>query len=79
MTRSSAFCATTIQEMAPCIRPAEGCAILTSDSGLALLPPPVEAFREFLLLVMSEGFSGSEIRLMTQENPAALPAITGNA
>ena len=69
----------TIRETAPRIRAAEGRAILSSDSGAALLPPPVEAFREFLLLAMSEDVFESEIWRLTQENPVALFEITGNA
>jgi hypothetical protein len=62
----------TIQDFAPRIRAAGERAILSSDSGVFLLPPPVEAFREYLLLVQSEGFSDDEIRRMTATNPAAL-------
>lgn len=62
----------TIQDMTPRIRAAGGRAILSSDAGVFLLPPPVEAFREFLLLVESEGFGAEEIRRMTTHNPAAL-------
>jgi len=47
-------------------------AILSTDSGVFLLPPPVEAFREFLLLVECEGFSEPEIRRMIATNPAML-------
>ena len=48
----------TIDEMAPRIRAAtpEG-AIVSSDAGVFLLPPPVEAFREDMLLLESAGFS----------------------
>lgn len=67
----------TIQDMAPRIRAAGERAILSSDAGVFLLPPPVEAFREFLLLVESEGFSGAAIRRMTTENPVALFRIGG--
>jgi hypothetical protein len=62
----------TIQDMAPKIRAAGERAVLSSDAGIFLLPPPVEAFREFLLLVESEGFSASEIRRMTTANPISL-------
>lgn len=62
----------TIQDFAPRIRAAGDNAILSSDSGVFLLPPPVEAFREYLLLVQSEGFADDEIRRMTSTNPAAL-------
>lgn len=62
----------TIQDFTPRIRAAGDRAILSSDSGVFLLPPPVEAFREYLLLVESEGFTEAEIQRMTAENPAAL-------
>ena len=64
--------ASTIQDFAPRIRAAGDRCILSSDGGVFLLPPPVEAFREYLLLVQSEGFSDDEIRRMTSTNPAAL-------
>jgi hypothetical protein len=63
----------TIDEMAGRIRAAgPGRAILSSDCGVFLLPPPVEGFREFMLLVESAGFSPAEIRQMNTANPAAL-------
>lgn len=62
----------TIQDFTPRIRAARGRAILSSDAGVYLLPPPVEAFREFLLLVESEGFTAAEIHRMVTTNPAAL-------
>jgi len=65
----------TVQDFAPRIRAAGDRAILSSDAGVFLLPPPVEAFREYLLLVQSEGFSDEEIRRMTSTNPAALFAL----
>ena len=64
--------ASSIQDFAPRIRAAGDRCILSSDAGVFLLPPPVEAFREYLLLVQSEGFSDEEIRRMTSTNPAAL-------
>ncbi|WP_439597738.1 DUF6282 family protein [Falsiroseomonas sp.] len=64
--------ASTIQDFAPRIRAAGERAVLSSDGGVFLLPPPVEAFREYLLLVQSEGFTDDEIRRMTATNPAAL-------
>ena len=65
----------TIQDFAPRIRAAGDRAILSSDAGVFLLPPPVEAFREYLLLVQSEGFTDAEIQRMTSTNPAALFGI----
>ncbi|WP_372618294.1 DUF6282 family protein [Falsiroseomonas sp.] len=62
----------TIHDFAPRILAAGERCILSSDAGVFLLPPPVEAFREYLLLVESAGFSETEIRRMTVANPAAL-------
>ncbi|NGM22132.1 amidohydrolase family protein [Roseomonas stagni] len=67
--------ASTIQDFAPRIRAAGDRCILSSDAGVFLLPPPAEAFREYLLLVQSEGFSDAELRRMTSTNPAALFGI----
>jgi hypothetical protein len=65
----------TIQDYTPRMRAAGERCILSSDAGVFLLPPPVEAFREYLLLVESEGFTEAEIRRMTATNPAALFAL----
>jgi predicted metal-dependent phosphotriesterase family hydrolase len=61
-----------IQDFTPRIRAAGDHAILSSDAGVYLLPPPVEALREFVVLVESEGFTEIEIRRMISENPANL-------
>jgi hypothetical protein len=62
----------TVQDYTPRIRAAGERAILSSDAGIYLLPPPVEAFREFLLLLETEGFTESELRRMTSDNPVDL-------
>ncbi|WP_337876231.1 DUF6282 family protein [Elioraea sp.] len=62
----------TIHDFVPRIRAAGERCILSSDAGVYLLPPPVEALREFLLLAESVGFSEAEIRRMTATNPATL-------
>jgi hypothetical protein len=63
----------TIDEMAVRIRAAGAAhAILSTDCGVFLLPPPVEGFREFMLLVESAGFTAGEIRQMNTVNPTAL-------
>jgi hypothetical protein len=67
----------TIHDFAPRIRAAGARAILSSDAGVFLLPPPVEAFREYLLLAESVGFTEAEIRRMTGANPAALFGLPG--
>lgn len=46
--------------------------ILSSDCGVFVLPPPVEGFREFLLLIESAGFSRDDLRVMASDNPARL-------
>lgn len=67
----------TIQDYTPRIRAAGERAIVSGDAGVFLLPPPVEAFREYMLLLESEGFSEAEIRRMNTTNPAALFRIGG--
>jgi hypothetical protein len=63
----------TIDETAAGIRAATPArAIVSSDCGVSLLPPPVEGFREFLLLLATAGFDESELRAMAAENPARL-------
>jgi hypothetical protein len=63
----------TIDEMAERIRAAgTGRAILSSDCGVYILPPPVEGFREFMLLAEAAGFTPAEIRQMNTANPATL-------
>ena len=62
----------TIQDVAPRIRAAGERAIVSSDCGVFLLPPPVEGFREFMLLLEAEGLTEAEIRRMNTDNPAAL-------
>ncbi|WP_431284255.1 DUF6282 family protein [Humitalea sp. 24SJ18S-53] len=66
---------TTIQDFAPRMRAAGERCILSSDAGVYLLPPPVEAFRQYLMLTQSEGFSDAELRRMSRDNPAALFGI----
>jgi hypothetical protein len=60
----------SVGELIHAIGPAN--TVLSSDSGAYVLPPPVEAFREFLVMIQSLGFSDDEMRLMTASNPAAL-------
>jgi hypothetical protein len=62
----------TVQDLTPRIRAAGDKAIVSGDAGIYLLPPPVEAFREFLLLLESEGFSEAELRRMSSTNPGDL-------
>ena len=63
----------TIHDMAARIRAAgPEHAILSSDCGIYLLPPPVEGFREFMLLAECAGFTAPEIRRMNTINPAKL-------
>jgi hypothetical protein len=46
--------------------------IVNSDAGVFVLPPPVEALREFLLLLKSADFTAAELRQMSGTNPGAL-------
>lgn len=62
-----------IDESAAAIRAATPArAIVSSDCGVSLLPPPVEGFREYLLLLATVGFDEGELRTMAAENPARL-------
>ena len=47
-------------------------AILNSDGGVFILPPPVEALREFMLLLESAGLSRGDLRTMSSINPGRL-------
>jgi hypothetical protein len=67
----------TISDLAPRIRAAGGRAIVSSDAGVFLLPPPVEAMREFMVLLEAADFSKDEIRMMNTTNPAALFRVGG--
>ena len=63
----------TIDEMAERIRAAGTAhAILSSDCGVFILPPPVEGFREFMLLAEAPISRPAEIRQMNTTNPATL-------
>jgi Family of unknown function (DUF6282) len=46
--------------------------VLSSDSGSYVLPPPVEAFREMIIMIQSGGFDDDAIRVMTATNPTKL-------
>jgi hypothetical protein len=55
------------------IRAAPGArVILSSDAGSALLPPPVESLRCFLMLLHSAGLGEEDLITMTHHNPARL-------
>ena len=62
----------TILDLAPRIRAAGDKAIVSSDAGVFLLAPPVEAFREYMLLLEAVDFGEDEIRRMNTINPADL-------
>lgn len=62
----------TIGELVPRIRAAGERAIVSSDAGVYLLAPPVETFREYMLLLEGGGFNPEDIRRMNTTNPAAL-------
>jgi Family of unknown function (DUF6282) len=64
--------ACTIHDLAPRIRAAGQRAIVSSDAGISLLAPPVESFRQFMLLLETAGFDEASIRQMNTANPATL-------
>jgi hypothetical protein len=52
--------------------------VLSSDSGSYVLAPPVETFREHLVMIRSAGFSDEEMRAMAADNPASLFKLGSN-
>ncbi len=62
----------TLQDLAPRIRAAGDRAIVSSDAGIYLLPPPVEAFREYMVMLESENFTVAELQRMNTTNPSDL-------
>ena len=48
------------------------------DGGLFLLPPPVDALREFLLLPVSADVSMNDLRIMSKVNPGKLFKLQNN-
>jgi hypothetical protein len=62
----------TIDEVAPKIRAAGERAMVSTDSGIYLLAPPAETFRQYMVMLESEGFSDAEIRRMNTTNPVEL-------
>ena len=49
----------------------ESC-VISSDSGSYVLPPPIEAFREMIVMIRESGFDDDALRRMTATNPARL-------
>jgi hypothetical protein len=68
--RASSVSLETVAALIDAVRPER--TVLSSDSGAFILPPPVEAFREFLLMIQSAGYSDDEIRMMSSVNPEQL-------
>lgn len=46
--------------------------VISSDSGALVLPPPVEALREFVLMLSGSGISDADLRCMIINTPATL-------
>ena len=70
----------TLDHVAACIHAAgPDRVVVSSDSGSYVLPPPVEAFREMLVMIQSCGFTDDEMRLMCARNPARLFLRNDNA
>ena len=72
------FAAVALETVAANIE-AAGCGnvVLSSDSGSYVLPPPVEALREWLVMVASTGVSDGDIRVMVADNPGRLFKVAG--
>lgn len=51
--------------------------VLSSDSGALVLPPPVEAFREFLMMFTSSGIPTDAVTEMITDNPGRLFKVDG--
>ena len=51
--------------------------VLASDSGSYVLAPPVEALREWLVMVASTGVSEEDVRIMVADNPGWLFKVPG--
>jgi len=49
----------------------ESC-VISSDSGSYVLPPPVEAFREMIVMIRESGFDDLSLQQMIATNPARL-------
>jgi hypothetical protein len=65
--------AVSVPQMARLIRTATPArAVVSGDCGVFVLPPPVEGFREFLLLLEAAGFSRADLTVMSAANPARL-------
>ena len=56
-----------------------GQCIVSSDCGVALLPPPHEGLREFLLLLSACGVADSDLELMARINPSRLFKVSVEA
>ena len=72
------FAAVDLEAVAANIE-AAGCAnvVLSSDSGSYVLAPPVEALREWLVMVASTGVSEGDLRVMVADNPGWLFKVPG--
>ena len=51
--------------------------VLASDSGSYVLAPPVEALREWLVMVAGTGVSEEDVRVMVADNPGWLFKVPG--
>ena len=46
--------------------------VISSDSGAVVLPPPVEALREFIMMLIGCGIDASDVRQMVRDTPSRL-------
>lgn len=65
----------TLEVQTARIRAAGTQALISSDAGISLLAPPVETFRQYLLLLRAQGFTDTELRQMSRDRPAAIFGI----
>ena len=64
-------CFTSIREIASVIRKVGiNSTILTTDFGVASLPPPVQGMKQFIYGLTQENMSKDEIQVMVKDNPA---------
>lgn len=67
--------AITLAQQVERLHAAGGQAVVSSDAGISLLAPPVETFRQYLLLLRAQGFDDAALRRMSRDAPAALFGI----
>ena len=49
--------------------------IMSTDSGQVINPVPVKSLENFICMMLEDGISEVDIRMMTRDNPAKMPGI----